>query len=57
LNYLENQKKVLLEDLFKDNPIRLVAIVTFLAILELVRTKKILILQKKLFDPIWVEKT
>lgn len=57
LNYLENQNKVLLEDLFKDNPIRLVAIVTFLAILELVRTKKILILQKKLFDPIWVEKS
>ncbi len=56
LNFLDQQKKVLLEELFKDNPIRLVAIVTFLAILELVRTKKILVKQKRLFDPIWVEK-
>ncbi len=56
LNCLKNQEKVLLEELFKDNPVRLVAIVTFLAILELARNKKILVRQRKLFDLIWIYK-
>ncbi len=56
LSCLDKKDKILLEELFQDNPIRLVAIVTFLAILELVRTKRIWVIQKRLFDPIWVEK-
>ncbi len=56
LNCLKNRKKILLEELFKNIPLRLIAIVTFLAILELVKAKKLLVKQKKLFDPIWVYK-
>ena len=56
LDCLKNKEKILLEELFQDNPVRLVAIVTFLAILELAKNKKILVRQRKIFDPIWIYK-
>jgi len=54
LSFLENKKKVSFTDLFMDNPKRLVMIVTFIAILELIRLNKIRVLQRKKFSEIWV---
>lgn len=54
LSFLDNKKKVSFTDLFMDNPKRLVMIVTFIAILELIRLNKIKVLQRKKFSEIWV---
>lgn len=54
LSFLDNKKKVCFTDLFMDNPKRLVMIVTFIAILELLRLNKIKVLQRKNFSKIWV---
>jgi len=54
LSCLRNREKVKFAELFLDNPIRLVMVVTFIAILELIRLRKIKILQKRSFSEIWV---
>ncbi len=56
LNCLKNQEKILLEELFQDNPVRLVAIVTFFFFFLLAKNKKILVRQRKIFDTIWIYK-
>jgi len=56
LNYLKHRGKVKFAELFLDNPIRLVMVVTFIAILELIRLRKIKIVQKKSFSQIWVHR-
>ena len=54
LTCLKNREKVKFAELFLDNPIRLVMVVTFIAILELIRLRKIKIFQKRSFSEIWV---
>jgi segregation and condensation protein A len=56
LNYLKDREKVKFAELFLDNPIRLVMVVTFIAILELIRLRKIKVIQKKNFSQIWVHR-
>lgn len=54
LNLLKNREKVKFAELFLDNPIRLVMVVTFIAILELIRLRKIKVIQRRSFSQIWV---
>jgi len=54
LSCLKNRERVKFAELFLDNPIRLVMVVTFIAILELIKLRKIRILQKRIFSEIWV---
>ncbi|KPL03327.1 MAG: hypothetical protein AMJ90_03295 [candidate division Zixibacteria bacterium SM23_73_2] len=54
LSCLNNKRKVSFTDLFMDDPKRLVMIVTFIAVLELIRLEKIKVLQRKNFSEIWV---
>jgi segregation and condensation protein A len=54
LNYLKNRDKVKFAELFLDNPIKLVMVVTFIAILELIRLRKIKIVQRRNFSQIWI---
>lgn len=56
LNYLKEREKVKFAELFLDNPIRLVMVVTFIAILELIRLRKIKVIQRKNFSEIWVHR-
>lgn len=54
LNYLKNREKVQFAELFLDNPVRLVMVITFIAVLELIRLRKIKIMQRRSFSQIWV---
>ena len=54
LHCLKDKDKVKFAELFLDNPIRLVMVVTFIAILELIRLRKIKVIQKRNFSQIWV---
>ncbi len=54
LSFLDNNKKVCFTDLFMDSPKRMVMIVTFIAILELIKLNRIKVLQRKNFSEIWV---
>jgi len=54
LSYLKNKERVKFAELFLDNPVRLVMVVTFIAILELIRLRKIKIFQQRSFSEIWV---
>lgn len=54
LDYLAKKEKVRFEELFQDNPIRLVLVVTFMAILELIRLQEIRIMQRRHFSPILI---
>jgi segregation and condensation protein A len=54
LNYLIQKDGVVFTELFSDTPIKLVMVVTFMAILELIRLQKIYIRQTKHFSEIWV---
>jgi len=54
LDYLANKEKVRFEELFQDNPIRLVLVVTFMAILELIRLQEIRIMQRRHFSQILI---
>ena len=54
LNCLKSKDGIIFEELFLDNPIRLVLVVTFIAILELVRLKEIKIRQADNFAQIRV---
>jgi len=54
LDYLANKEKVRFEELFQDNPIRLVLVVTFMAILELIRLQEIRIMQRRHFSHILI---
>jgi segregation and condensation protein A len=54
LAILRSRKKVLFEELFSDQTSRIEIIITFIAILELVRLQKALVKQTKVFDDIWV---
>jgi segregation and condensation protein A len=54
LNYLAQKDGVVFTELFSDTPIKLVMVVTFVAILELIRLQKIYIRQTKHFSEIWV---
>lgn len=54
LDYLSNKEKVRFEELFQDNPIRLVLVVTFMAILELIRLQEIRIMQRRHFSHILI---
>jgi segregation and condensation protein A len=54
LDYLANREKVRFEELFQDNPIRLVLVVTFMAILELIRLQEIRIMQRRHFSQILI---
>ncbi len=53
-NYLIRKDGVIFTELFSDTPIKLVMVVTFMAILELIRLQKIYIRQTKHFSDIWV---
>jgi segregation and condensation protein A len=54
LNYLTQKDGVIFTELFSDTPIKLVMVVTFMAILELIRLQKIYIRQNRHFSEIWV---
>ncbi len=54
LSRLAEKDGVIFTDLFSDTPIKLVMVVTFMAILELIRLQKIYIRQTKHFSEIWV---
>jgi len=54
LNCLAQKDGVVFTELFSDTPIKLVMVVTFVAILELIRLQKIYIRQTKHFSEIWV---
>jgi len=56
LRYLLQKDGVIFTELFSDSPIKLVMVVTFIAILELIRLQKIYIRQTKHFSEIWVFK-
>jgi segregation and condensation protein A len=53
-NYLIRKDGVIFTELFSDTPIKLVMVVTFMALLELIRLQKIYIRQTKHFSDIWV---
>jgi len=52
LDYLEGRDGADFEELFCDNPIRLMLVVTFIAVLELIRTRRVKIIQTGNFAPI-----
>jgi segregation and condensation protein A len=54
LNYLSQKDGVVFTELFLDTPVKLVMVVTFMAILELIRLQKIYIRQTRHFSEIWV---
>ncbi len=54
LDYLSEKEKVSFEELFQDNPIRLILVVTFMALLELVRLQEIKIVQRRHFSKILI---
>ena len=54
LNCLAQKDGVVFTELFSDTPIKLVIVVTFMAVLELIRLQKIYIRQTKHFAEIWV---
>ena len=54
LNRLKHKDGVIFAELISDTPIKLVMVVTFMAILELIRLQKIYIRQTKHFSEIWV---
>jgi segregation and condensation protein A len=54
LNCLAQKDGVVFPELFSDTPIKLVMVVTFMAILELIRLQKIYIRQTRHFSEIWV---
>ena len=54
LHCLKDKEKVKFAELFLDNPVRLVMVVTFIAILELIRLRKIKVIQQRNFSQIWV---
>lgn len=56
LDYLADKEKVSFEELFEDNPVRLVLVVTFMAILELIRLHEIRVMQRKHFSRIFILK-
>ena len=56
LGYLEDKSEVLFGDLFKDDFRKIVMIVTFMAILELVKMKKLSLRQEKHFGDLFVKK-
>jgi segregation and condensation protein A len=54
LHCLKDKEKVKFAELFLDNPVRLVMVVTFIAVLELIRLRKIKVIQQRNFSQIWV---
>jgi segregation and condensation protein A len=54
LNCLLQKDGVVFSELFSDTPIKLVMVVTFMAILELIRLQRIYIRQTRQFSEIWV---
>ncbi len=56
LHIVLNKGKVSLEKLFSQNKSKLEIVVTFLAILELIKLKEIIAVQEKLFGPISIAK-
>ncbi len=54
LNRLAQKDGVVFTELFSDTPIKLVMVVTFVAVLELIRLQKIYIRQTKHLSEIWV---
>jgi segregation and condensation protein A len=56
LSYLTQKDGVVFTELFLDTPVKLVMVVTFMAILELIRLQKIYIRQTRHFSEIWVFK-
>lgn len=54
LSFLTEKDGVVFTELFLDTPIKLVMVVTFMAILELIRLQKIHIRQTRHFSDIWV---
>ena len=56
IGYLEDKGEVPFEDLFKDDLRKLVLIVTFMAILELVKMRKITFRQESDFGKLFVKR-
>jgi len=56
LSFLAQKDGVVFTELFSDTPVKLVMVVTFMAILELIRLEKIYIRQTRHFSEIWVFK-
>ncbi|KPL03491.1 MAG: hypothetical protein AMJ73_06825 [candidate division Zixibacteria bacterium SM1_73] len=56
LSCLAQKDGMVFTELFSDSPIKLVMVVTFIAVLELIRLQKIYIRQTKHFSEIWVFK-
>lgn len=54
LGYLKNREKVQFAELFLDDPVRLVMVVTLIAMLELMKLRKIRVVQRRSFSRIWV---
>jgi segregation and condensation protein A len=51
---LDREDGIRFEDLFKENPTKIVLIITFLALLELIRLGLVKAYQKKTFGSIWI---
>jgi segregation and condensation protein A len=56
LSCVDENKEVLFEDLFTDDPRRIVLVVTFMALLELVKMQEIIFRQEKQFGNIYVKR-
>lgn len=54
LTYLENREFATFKELFADMPRKIVAVVTFIALLEMVRLRRIVMRQSKLFEELRV---
>jgi len=57
LDYLQNKSNVLFRDLLNQVKERIILIVTFVAVLELVRNKQIALSQNQPFSEIWIQKS
>jgi len=57
LDFLENKSNVLFKDLLNQVKERIILIVTFVAILELVRNKQVALNQNQPFSEIWIQKS
>jgi segregation and condensation protein A len=54
LNHLAEKERVTFFDLVDPLPSRVAVIMTFMAILELIRTRRLAVMQATIFDEIWI---
>jgi segregation and condensation protein A len=54
LNLLQNEDKISFEKLIRSDPRPMIMVVTFLALLELIRARRVSVRQKEAFGAIWI---